>query len=294
MKILVALMIISLFNYGLDAAPAASKSLNELCPLGLVYANPRVDCQTCECNPDNGVVSCTRMACETRLRPDEIATAGSKALKTSEPRHELCPHGTTWNVNCNVCFCYPDTGFTGCSMMACSTDQIQPAETKSLMKTSETNHELCPHGTTWNVNCNVCFCYPDTGFTGCSMMACSTDQVQPAETKSLMKTSEPHHELCPHGTTWNVNCNVCFCYPDTGFTGCSMMACSTDQVRPATKSLKYSEAHHELCPLGYYFPAPDGCNMCSCNPLNGYVGCSTMTCVTTVAPPPPAEVARKK
>jgi len=56
-----------------EVSPASKslKTAEDNCPLGEIYVHSD-GCNTCLCNPDNGVVSCTRRGCEIRVRPDEV------------------------------------------------------------------------------------------------------------------------------------------------------------------------------------------------------------------------------
>jgi len=104
-------------HFGLKQAADAT----ELCPLGLNYSPD--NCNSCSCNPVNGISACTRMHCVTRVRPDEEKQASS-GLKEAVGR---CPHGLHWsNDGCNGCNCNPETGASACTMMMCYVKVCDP------------------------------------------------------------------------------------------------------------------------------------------------------------------------
>jgi len=224
----------------------------------------------------------------------DAAPAASKGLKTSELQHENCPRGLRFydDDGCNRCFCVPETGAVGCTMMLCEgpleqeakflkTPELRGHEALKNMNTSEVAWTRvpiggrCPEFVAPIDSCNTCFCNPATGIVGCTMMACP--EMNYVETKSnhentpaskSLKTSE---SLCQDFLLHNTDDN-CECNPETGLVQCTLYIQHSEYETDhgpirISKSMKSSGGSESLCPEFTH-------DNCDCNPETGMITCT--------------------
>jgi hypothetical protein len=296
-----------------------------------------IDCNSCFCT-DSGIAACTRMLCEedlVEIKPSSAVIEKSKPLCTPEEVVEIaglkckceeiphgiswtceghfekqiktysankCTPGTTFNIDCNTCFC-GETGLAACTLMECETPiQIKPASSDSE----------CTPGTTFNIDCNSCFC-TDSGIALCTRMLCEEDLVEMKPSSAVIEKSKPlctpgevveiaglkceckeiphgiswtcegHFEKqiqtysankCTPGTTFNIDCNTCFC-GETGLAACTIMMCPTMTVADI-------DSPEFRCEPGVPFKHPDGCNKCRCSADGQLAGCTRMFCAPKI------------
>lgn len=294
------LVLISLSYYGTEAAPAskAPNTTSELCPQGFHWSSSD-GCNICTCHPDTGRIGCTLTICQNMW---DIAVPYKKSIVktmgTRDPffvQEDICPRGLTFlsDDGCgNVCRCNPENGFVGCTKRGCEV-RHRPLPSK---KDAHVEDDLCPRGLIFpsDDGCNSCTCNPENGVVACTKRGCRVRVRPPTNmweiavpysksiySKSLMKTAktaeldECERKRCPEGLSFPAGdgCNSCFCNPETGATGCTLMGCTIYTLESAVKSLSTLKSSEGANACSTYVPM-DPCGDCFCNPESGMVECS--------------------
>lgn len=207
---------------------------------------PSIDsCNTCFCNPATGIIGCTMMACPemnyVETKSNHETAPASKSLKTSEGTESLCQDFLLHNTDDN-CECNPETGLVQCTMyLEHGPVEIDhgPIRISKSLKTSDDAEISCEDFFQYNNN-DICFCNPETGLVQCTLFLQYLDFAiggDPIRISKSMKTTEPQYENCPNGLHFpsEDGCNSCFCVPENGAVGCTLMACPQPLLPPESK-----------------------------------------------------------
>jgi len=220
------------------------------CPQGTVYG----ECGQCRCDPETGRSLCLLIGCPEKAMlplPEERLMKKISAKQAVD----LCPHGVDYSPDdCNGCRCDPASGITACTQMLCfrwpdiSPEDKQASFTKRIMKQSE---DACSRGEKIFAfdlsglieelgDCIQCFCEVDTRRTVCTPAYCALQAERESTSEPSLKQAEVAGatDRCPRGLSFKNDCNTCFCIPETGAVGCTLMGCAGFHPQLAKRSFE--------------------------------------------------------
>ncbi|CRK97515.1 CLUMA_CG010904, isoform A [Clunio marinus] len=264
------------------------------------------DCNSCTCDSTGTLARCTAMACppNERQKRSEIEAGGSS---NSIGASNDCVPGSTWKNSCNFCRCSPN-GLALCTRRYCppepSSIDSSASQNKFRRQTQNTIESVsggqCIPGAKWMDQCNRCWCSKN-GYAACTRMFCPGSspvniplKPAPGFGNELIKSGDNSNKLifrrkreasekalntnknrCEPKTSWNDDCNHCFC-SDNGIAICTLMVCiNTDTTFHEAKDVRIDEQEVRKCEPGKIWK--EDCNKCLCS-LKGKVQCTTRNC----------------
>jgi len=130
------------------------------CPQGVRYND---GCNWCDCQPEDGAISCTRRACVSIL-PGTVRFENG-ILRGPEPfstmLKNIWKNLSSWCLNCIIASSTIKIHF----IISCSFSDQRFDEEALTNK--------CPQGVNYKDDCNSCRCNPETGIFSCTRVACA-------------------------------------------------------------------------------------------------------------------------
>ena len=130
------------------------------------------------------------------------------APNNSETPGKKCEPGTSWQEDCNFCFCL-DAGVGACTRKLCNGVGYELFSTAEKPKVPSGNQ--CLPGSTWKSQCNSCIC-SDNGLPACTTALCPGYESEP-------------EKICAPNTTWKNDCNSCTCSDNGQNAACTLRGC---------------------------------------------------------------------
>jgi len=256
-------------------------------------------CNTCKCSSDGLTAACTLASCvDSSTELPEVSTVTTEAaqaenqtktteatLEHIENNNHVCTPNDVKMQDCNRCRCAANGIGWFCTRRLCGNGSNGHQKRDVAVKSPESPE--CVPGKKWNDGCNDCFCTVN-GIPACTLMLCSESEQRTSNYKNHRKRSLPIEPNCTPGTTWEQECNTCFC-GDTGFAACTLKGCLKKdnihniRVHNASAALRNVSLAEYTAPDFSCEPSESfklECNTCKCSADGkGATWCTKKRCV---------------
>ncbi|XP_046980820.1 pacifastin-like protease inhibitor cvp4 [Schistocerca americana] len=170
-------------------------------------------CNTCLCNAEGSVATCTPKNCEAvRTTTGETAQRVKRAVQLAG----LCRPNSTFKRGCNTCLCNAEGSGSTCTPKNCEAVRTTTGETAQRVKRTVQLAGLCRPNSTFKRSCNTCLCNAFGSAATCTRINCEVVGKTAGDTTSIR---------CAPNSTFMYGCNICYCGGNGTVVGCTQADC---------------------------------------------------------------------